>query len=795
MHILLVKTKLWATVYAGIIFGAVTVISAVLCQRAAAQAPTPFLVSPYFGQKTITQPYQVGHPAYDFSMNYERVLVAADGTVDQSQWYNNNCHNSATWPNDDNNCGYGLYVRVNHGNNYRTIYGHLSAAGRTANAGVTRGQIIGTSGNTGWSTGPHLHFQVQHFLNNIWTSIDPFGESGVSLWIDGEWGSPSRPILEPINGGETFTYVTIASTGGFSKGENNGVMPPPFNNACMGDCANWTVSTSTNGYKYSTLVNGNTPDSWAKWQAPLPAGGGMYEVFVYIPSGVNAPSWRAPYTIRYLNNVTQATALVDQYVGNHWVSLGIYYMTSNDYVFTTDATGETAGTRRLSADAVKFVRRAATYTPYVNVSDGWFSTLVVRNNGGGPAQARLLVFNRSGAEVCNGFTNTPIPAHGVQTWIVNSNSICPQAVAATVDGSQDLAITIREENGNGELNDYNGIAASASTALHGWEKTGPVVYAPVVKKSWWSRTSKLLIMNAGQTATTASIQLYKSDGSVSGSPIAQALAVWGSASVSGSACADPAGLCSARISASNNQPLAVVVLEQTDGTTLNRSTHNAFSFGTTANYLPLARKNANGQKSVLWIQNVGAQLINVSVTCYDRGSQTYTACASASNVPSMKTVLVDLTTTALPDGFEGSCQVTSSGQPLATIIHETGDPNKMSTSAPQDGSLFAIAPEVYGSKVLNSQTWDSSLFVQNVGGTAAQVTVTYYNEAGGVVTSYSTPSLASKRMWKLSTWDSNLPANFKGSAVIQSTQKVAGLVNTYHTGSGDTRASYIVSNR
>ena len=55
---------------------------------------------------------------------------------------------------------YGKYIVIKHGNNLATIYGHLSRQIVTVGMTVTRGQIIGYSGNTGYATGPHLHFGV-----------------------------------------------------------------------------------------------------------------------------------------------------------------------------------------------------------------------------------------------------------------------------------------------------------------------------------------------------------------------------------------------------------------------------------------------------------------------------------------------------------------------------------------------------------------------------------------------------------------------------------------------------------
>jgi len=68
--------------------------------------------------------------------------------------------------------GYGHYIRIEHNDNYESIYAHLRE--RTEqnyeNFRVDRCEFVGYSGNTGWSTGPHLHLGIKH--NGVW--VDPF---------------------------------------------------------------------------------------------------------------------------------------------------------------------------------------------------------------------------------------------------------------------------------------------------------------------------------------------------------------------------------------------------------------------------------------------------------------------------------------------------------------------------------------------------------------------------------------------------------------------------------------------
>ena len=76
--------------------------------------------------------------------------------------------------NDTNPGGYGIYIMIIHGGGYVTLYGHLNSSHISNGQYVSQGQVIATSGNSGGSTGAHLHFEIRKassradFFGNNW---------------------------------------------------------------------------------------------------------------------------------------------------------------------------------------------------------------------------------------------------------------------------------------------------------------------------------------------------------------------------------------------------------------------------------------------------------------------------------------------------------------------------------------------------------------------------------------------------------------------------------------------------
>lgn len=86
------------------------------------------------------------HSGIDIANNIGTPITAAlAGRVTYAGWYG----------------GYGYALMIAHGNGYSTLYGHLSAISVSAGQYVRTGQQIALMGSTGYSTGPHLHFEVR----------------------------------------------------------------------------------------------------------------------------------------------------------------------------------------------------------------------------------------------------------------------------------------------------------------------------------------------------------------------------------------------------------------------------------------------------------------------------------------------------------------------------------------------------------------------------------------------------------------------------------------------------------
>ena len=119
---------------------------------------------PFEGGYQITQNYgEAGTSAYHTGIDYAcpemtPILASEAGTVMFAGW---------------DKTGYGNCVIIRHSDGNATLYAHLSIVTVTLGEQVQRSQVIGYSGSTGNSTGPHLHFEARRVWNDYTSHFDP----------------------------------------------------------------------------------------------------------------------------------------------------------------------------------------------------------------------------------------------------------------------------------------------------------------------------------------------------------------------------------------------------------------------------------------------------------------------------------------------------------------------------------------------------------------------------------------------------------------------------------------------
>jgi len=115
--------------------------------NAAVSWPVTGVITLEFGESDL--PYQPSHTGIDIANPHgqigDPVTAFMDGTVIYA--------GEIFW-------GYGKHIIIDHGNNITSLYGHLDKIYVYKGQKVKLGEVIGREGQTGWATGPHVHFEI-----------------------------------------------------------------------------------------------------------------------------------------------------------------------------------------------------------------------------------------------------------------------------------------------------------------------------------------------------------------------------------------------------------------------------------------------------------------------------------------------------------------------------------------------------------------------------------------------------------------------------------------------------------
>lgn len=316
--------------------------------------------------------YYNGHDGIDYGINYRPVYAAAD--ADQVQY-------SGWWDPQNHSVSLGIYVKLHHPNGYTTSYGHMSSVAVQACSApgcisLSHGEMLGISGTTGNSTGPHLHFQTVDPGGHV---VDPYGWGGQgtdpwpydqasSLWV----AYPSLVYYGAaiLPSGNPLAYPPAAATGILIDDASSSFTQNPLD--CWLDISVSAGQAQNNNMSYSR-ARLTAPTCVGQWHFPKGSSAGVYAVYIRIPA-VHGTTEGAIYTIQHGGHTDRV--VIDQevfpnsfYVTDGWVYAGKYNFdgTSDEWIQLTNQTQDesaTVGSLEVGADAVRFVYQGiATPTP------------------------------------------------------------------------------------------------------------------------------------------------------------------------------------------------------------------------------------------------------------------------------------------------------------------------------------------------------------------------------------------------------------------------------------------------
>jgi len=272
-----------------------------------------------------------GHRGTDIGApRWTHIYAGADGLVSMR------CDGFGEgWPGNTDCGGFGNMIRLDHGDG-QTIYAHMQAGTPTQASALACGDEVGRSGNSGNSSGPHLHFEV---LRYGYPLDDPFAgtcSGPESFWTDQNMGWPTDEC---------------EGDGGVVVVDND---DPNFR--MVGPPDQWWLATGW-GYGGSTRWTWNISsmpyENAAAWLFDTAAR--SYQVQVHIPANY-ATTGSAHYYLRTTGG-WQGPHQVDQSrYFDEWVSLGRFeFKSGRNIVAVVDVTGEAYGSTRVAADACRIV--------------------------------------------------------------------------------------------------------------------------------------------------------------------------------------------------------------------------------------------------------------------------------------------------------------------------------------------------------------------------------------------------------------------------------------------------------
>lgn len=230
-----------------------------------------------------------GHEGIDIKAPHgSKIFTVAGGTVyrvnDSREKYN---------PLTREGHNYGVHVRIDHGNGYRTVYAHLDQRIVKLGEFVKAGQLIGYADDTGNSFGSHLHMNLEELIDGVWTRIDPTRFLNVDLPIPNAATTVDEPKKNVV---DLWSHI-------IGKVDNNVWNLQSFD--AEGNESNETCQIQVHNDKYFQVKNGLWEELWLQEidgveyimrGTDISSGGGEY----YVMYDENNEVYGAPWVPRYM---------------------------------------------------------------------------------------------------------------------------------------------------------------------------------------------------------------------------------------------------------------------------------------------------------------------------------------------------------------------------------------------------------------------------------------------------------------------------------------------------------------
>jgi hypothetical protein len=433
----------------------------------------------------------------------------------------------------------------------------------------------------------------------------------------------------------------------------------------------------------------------------------------------------------------------------------------------------------------------ATYLPDIR-SNGWSSTIYVRNDRSLARSATISFFNSSGGHISN--LSSPAALLPNAVWI--ATGMPSGAVSAIVNGGEDISVVVEMTNGSAiYYNNYTGITSAGHN--FGWGLPGKTVFVPFAKYNDGGKTTIIYIMNVGGNTANVSVSFYSltTGTSCTTSSNVSATDQW-PVTPSSVGCSS-AGQYSARISTST-YPLAVTTVEQNlDGTNFYRQQNAAArdaiegiaDLGTRV-FVPQYKENTTNLLS----QNIkDSGTVNMTArytleagtfVCRDGppnplpdANRTYIFAYSFSCLGAGSSPLTACVSSSTTD----NCFAVTSGQKMAVVVNEGTNRGYIGDYV---GSRIVILPHVRHS----AGGWQPEIRVMNIdSANTATGKIRLYNINGGEVAQddFFTNAQGFDELSGV------VPANFEGSAVIEANRNIIAAIT--HTFNNDSLRSMITN--